>query len=277
MHASAFAPGNVSGVFKIVRHDDPRRTHSLGMGFTVRHGVTATVSDAPATETVFNGEVFDFATVRDVVEALSSRPARVTLESELPLSGGFGLSGASALATAYALNAGLALGLDERTLGMTAHVAEVRNLTGLGDVCGQLHGGCLAKLVPGDPLSAMTLPIAEQAVFYRYFSPIRTREIIGDPEHVARINATAGAALADIEKLAGQGISDFSAYIAAAKRFSVESGLLRHPEVRRIIEEVEAAGGAASMIMLGNAVFATVAFRGASETRLAKDRVRVVG
>ena len=136
---------------------------------------------------------------------------------------------------------------------------------------------CLAKLVPGDPLSAMTLPIAEQAVFYRYFSPIRTREIIGDPEHVARINATAGAALADIEMLAGQGISDFGAYIAAAKRFSVESGLLRHPEVRRIIEEVETAGGAASMIMLGNAVFATVAFEGASETRLAKDRVRVVG
>ena len=276
MIATAFAPGNVSGVFKIVRDDDPRRMHSLGMGFTVSSGVTATVSEAPATETVFNGEVFDFATVRHVVEALSPRPVRVVLESGLPLSGGFGLSGASALATAFALDAGFALGLDEHALGMAAHVAEVTNLTGLGDVCGQFRGGCLAKIVPGDPLAAVPLPVAEQAVFYRYFGPIRTREIIGDPEHAARINAAAGAALAEIDRLARAGVPAFGAYVAVAKRFSIESGLLRHPDVRRIIEAVEAAGGAASMIMLGNAVFATVAFDGASETRLTRHRVRVV-
>ena len=273
---TAFAPGNVSGVFKIVRDDDPRRMHSLGMGFTVSHGVTAAVSEAPAVEIAFNGEVFDFATVRNVVEAVSGRPVKVTLESALPLSGGFGLSGASALATAYALNARFELGLDERALGMAAHVAEVKNLTGLGDVCGQFHGGCLAKFVPGDPLAAVALPVSEQAVFYRYFSPIRTHEIIGDPEHAARINAAADAALADLGGLADQGVSAFGEYVTVAKRFSVASGLLRHPDVRRIIAEVEAAGGAASMIMLGNAVFSTVAFDGATETRLAKHRVRVV-
>ena len=273
---TAFAPGNVSGVFKIIRDDDPRRMHSLGMGFTVSHGVTAAVSEAPVVEIAFNGEVFDFATVRNVVEALSGRPVKVVLESALPLSGGFGLSGASALATAYALNARFELGLDERALGMAAHVAEVKNLTGLGDVCGQFHGGCLAKLVPGDPLAAVALPVSEQAVFYRYFSPIRTHEIIGDPEHAARINAAADAALADLGGLADQGVSAFGEYVTVAKRFSVASGLLRHPDVRRIIAEVEATGGAASMIMLGNAVFSTVAFDGATETRLAKHRVRVV-
>ena len=276
MNATAFAPGNVSGVFKIVRDDDPRRMHSLGMGFTVSHGVTATVCEAPAVEVTFNGRAFEFATVRHVVKALSSRSVRIRLESELPLSGGFGLSGACALATAYALDAGFELGLDDRTLGMAAHVAEVTHLTGLGDVCGQFHGGCLAKLVPGDPLSAVPLPVPEQAVFYRYFGPIRTRDIIGDPKRAARINAAADAALGDIERLAAEGVSDFGDYIAAARRFSVESGLLRHSDVKRIIGEVEAAGGAASMIMLGNAVFATVEFEGASETRLARHRVRVV-
>ena len=276
MNACAFAPGNVSGVFKIVRDDSPERMHSLGMGFTVSDGVTATVSDAPATEIAFNGERFDFATVRDVVEALSIRPVRVTLESNLPLSGGFGLSGASALATAYALDAGFGLGLDERTLGMTAHVAEVKNLTGLGDVCGQFHGGCLVKLVPGDPLAAVALPVAEQAVYYRYFSPIITSEIIGDPGHAARINIAADTALADLGRLADRRVRAFGEYISVARRFSVESDLLRHPDVRRIIAEVEAAGGAASMIMLGNAVFSTIAFDGASETRLARHRVRVV-
>lgn len=276
MNATAFAPGNVSGVFRIVRDDDPRRMHSLGMGFTVSHGVTATVREAPVTEVAFNGRVFDFATVRGVAAALSSRSVRIDLESELPLSGGFGLSGASALATAYALDAAFELGLDERTLAMTAHVAEVTNLTGLGDVCGQLRGGCLAKLVPGDPLAAMALPVSEQRVYYRYFSPIVTREIIGDSQRAARINAAADSALADIGKLADRGVTVFGEYIAAAKRFSVESGLLRHPGVQRIIADVEAAGGAASMIMLGNAVFSTIAFEGASETRLAKRRAAVL-
>jgi len=276
MRAAAFAPGNVSGVFRIVRDDDPRRMHSLGMGFTVSHGVTATVSEARLTEIAFNGEVFDFATVRHVVEALSSRPVRVALESELPLSGGFGLSGASALATAFALDAAFGLDLDERALGMAAHVAEVTNLTGLGDVCGQFRGGCLAKFVPGDPLAAVALPVPEQAVFYRYFGPIRTRDIIGDPERAARINTAADAALADIDRLGNAGVSAFGEYVSVAKRFSVQSDLLQHPEVRRIIEEVEADSGAASMIMLGNAVFATVAFEGARETRLARHRVRVL-
>ena len=276
MKAEAFAPGNVSGVFKIVRDDDPRRMHSLGMGFTVSHGVTATVSEARRTEVAFNGEVFDFATVRSVAEALSSRPVRITLESELPLSGGFGLSGASALAAAHALNAGFDLGLDERALGMAAHVAEVTNLTGLGDVCRQFHGGCLAKLVPGDPLAAIALPVPEQAVYYRYFSPIVTREIIGDPGHAARINAAADAALTDIADLADRGVTAFGEYVSTARRFSVESDLLRHADVRRIIGEVEAAGGAASMIMLGNAVFSTIAFEGARETRLARHRVRIL-
>jgi len=276
MNATAFAPGNVSGVFKIVRDDDPRRMHSLGMGFTVAHGVTATVREASMTEIAFNGKVFDFATVRSVAEALSSRPVRIELESELPLSGGFGLSGASALATAYALDTGFELGLDERALGMTAHVAEVTNLTGLGDVCGQFRGGCLAKLVPGDPLAAIALPVAEQTMYWRYFSPIMTREIIGDPGHAARINAAADSALADIGKLADRGVAVFGEYIAAARRFAIESGLLSHPDVRRIIADVEAAGGAASMIMLGNAVFSTIAFEGARETRLARQRAGVV-
>ena len=276
MKATAFAPGNVSGVFKIVRDDDPRRMHSLGMGFTVAHGVTATVREAPATEVSFNGEVFEFPTVRHVAEALAPRPVGVALESPLPLSGGFGLSGASALATAYALDAGLGLGLDEHAIGMAAHVAEVVNLTGLGDICGQFRGGCLAKTVPGDPLASVALPVAEQAVFYRYFGPIRTREIIGDAGRAARINAAADVALARIDELAGAGVSAFGAYVSVAKRFSIESGLLRHPEVRRIIEEVEADGGAASMIMLGDAVFATTAFDGAKETRLTRHRARVL-
>ena len=274
--ARAFAPGNVSGVFKIIPHEDPAKMHSLGMGFTVSDGVTVTVAAAGSTTVRFNGEEIEFATVRSVVKRLAEVPVSVSIETELPLSGGFGLSGASSLATAFALNQLLGLGRGEHTLGMVAHVAEVENLTGLGDIAGQFNGGCLVKLVSGDPLAAIALPVPERIVHYRYFSPINTKDVIGHPEQRERINAAADAALGDLARLKDDGETEFARYIEVAKRFSIDSGLLTDEDVKSAIRECEEAGGAASMIMLGNAVFSDVPFTGAKTTRLARRRVEVL-
>ena len=147
--------------------------HSLGMGFTVKEGVDVTVSEHPETSVLFNGQLIDFPTVRAVTDRLTqdagAAGVKVDLTSPLPLGCGFGLSGAASLATAYALNALLHLGKDAETLAMVAHVAEVENRTGLGDVCSQYHGGCLVKLKEGAPLVADRLPITEQPIYYRYF------------------------------------------------------------------------------------------------------------
>lgn len=274
--AKAFAPGNVSCVFKIVPHDDPAKMHSLGMGFTVSEGVTAVVTRADETRVTFNGESFEFPTVRSVVGALTTSPVDVTLASELPLSGGFGLSGASALATAFAVNELLELEHTEAELGLVAHVAEVKNLTGLGDVGGQFHGGCLVKLVTGDPLGAIPLPVPEQPVYYRYFSPIHTKEIIGHPERRERINAAADEALATLARLKSARESDFNAYIAVARAFAESSGLLTDRTVRDTIAGIERDGGHASMIMLGNAVFSSSPFPDASTTNISRRRVEVL-
>ena len=68
--ARAFAPGNISCVFKVIPHLDATRMHSLGMGFTVTEGVEVTVSDYHETEVLFNGEDINFPTVRAVVDRL---------------------------------------------------------------------------------------------------------------------------------------------------------------------------------------------------------------
>lgn len=274
--AKAFAPGNVSGVFKIIADDDPAKMHSLGMGFTVADGVTVEVAAADTTSVLFNGDEITFATVRSVVARLSDVPLRVAIETGLPLSGGFGLSGASSLATAFAVDALLDLGRDETALGMVAHVAEVENLTGLGDVAGQFTGGCLVKLVRGDPLAAISLPVPEQVVHYRYFSPINTKDVIGSLERRERINAAAETALRALAILSDAGETEFARYIEVAKTFSIDSGLLLDENVKDAIRECEEAGGSASMIMLGNAVFSDVPFTGAKTTRLAKRRVEVL-
>lgn len=272
----AFAPGNVSGVFKIIPDEDPAKMHSLGMGFTVADGVTVTVTESATTSVHFNADPIQFATVRTLLAKLTSARVRIEIETDLPLSGGFGLSGASSLATAFAVNALLDLGLSENALAMAAHVAEVENLTGLGDVAGQFKGGCLIKLVPGDPLAAVSLPVPEQVVHYRYFSAINTRDVIGDPEQRQRINAAADTALTELARLKNRSESEFGCYIGIAKEFSIQSGLLLDDEVKSAIRECEDSGGTASMIMLGNAVFSDVPFTGAKTTRLAKRRVELL-
>ena len=243
--------------------------HSLGMGFTVHEGVTAQVERAAATQVSFNGETVDFPTVAAVVQDVAGVPLRIELESPLPLSCGFGLSGASALATALAADALLEGGRGRRELALAAHVAEVQNLTGLGDVCAQFHGGCLVKLRPGDPLGAERLDVAEQPVFYRYFGPISTAGVLRDETARSRINAAADSALEGLGRLSGQKGVEFDTCIGLARRFSEDSGLLQDERVRTLIEAIEATGGTASMIMLGNAVFSTRPFEGATETRLA--------
>ena len=168
----------------------------------------------------------------------------------------------------FAANELLGLGHDERHLGLVAHVCEVENLTGLGDVAGQFHGGYLVKLAPGDPLAAVSLPVPEQDIYYRYFGPIHTKEVIGSPEQRKRINAAADAALGALAVLHERQVSEFAAYTAVAKQFAIDSDLLRDPRVIDAIAAAERAGGAASMIMLGNAVFSTVPFEGSIATRL---------
>lgn len=275
--ARAFAPGNVSGVFKIIPHDDPAQMHSLGLGFTVREGVTVTLTQTDKPSLTFNDEAINFPTVNNVLTALAPGSVlAVSIETALPLSSGFGLSGASSLAAAFAVNKLLGLGLDRDVLATAAHVAEVQNLTGLGDVCAQYHGGCLVKLVAGDPLAAESMPVAPDVpIHYRYFGAISTRAILSDPSRRARINGAADAALNELADLRRQPQLDLGDPIRVSRRFASDSGLLTHDGVQASIDEVQAAGGEASMIMLGNAVFSTMPFTGSTATALSARAVEL--
>ena len=271
---SVFAPGNISCVFKIIQREDATKMHSLGMGFTVREGVVVTAFPGSQTTVRFNKNEIHFPTVAAVVQKLTRELIQIEIDSPLPLGCGFGLSGASALAAAYAVNALLKLGKSESELAMTAHVAEVENRTGLGDVCSQYHGGCLVKLKEGYPLDAEQLPVREQPIFYRYFSSIQTKDVLENVEQRARINSAADQALRDLEELVQLDLVDFNACIKVSKLFAIDSGLLTDANVQRVIQQIENEKGVASMIMLGNAVFSTQFFEGAEETVLSKQRVK---
>ena len=251
--------------------------HSLGMGLTVSEGVTATVRLHHKSSVTFNGQAIEFPTVAAIVARMSATPVLLELTSELPLSSGFGLSGASTLATGYALNRLLDLGMGEKEVAMYAHVAEVENLTGLGDVCAQYHGGCLVKLREGHPLAAERLPVPEQTIHYRYFSPIKTSEVLRDRQLRESINRAADAALTELKTYLAAGTATLPRCIRVSKKFAVESLLMRDSDVLRIVRVIEEEGGDASMIMLGNAVFSTRAFAGSTETRLSLRHAEILG
>ena len=269
--AKAFAPGNISGLFKIIAHDNPAKMHSLGWGFTVNDGVTVTLSPSEAenTKVVFNKTPIDFPTVSTALRDLAPTPLKVDITSNLPLSSGFGLSGAATLAALIAANRLLDLGKSRHDLAMIAHVAEVRNLTGLGDVCAQFNGGCLVKTKVGNPLAATSLNMPDTDIHWRYFGKISTSEILADHRRHQRINDAADAALGTIQHAIDNGTTiTFDNLIELAFEFAESSELLMDDRVKDSIDQAQSNGGVATMIMLGNAVFSTAPFPGSTHTML---------
>ncbi|MFH1571720.1 MAG: hypothetical protein ABIL09_27265, partial [Gemmatimonadota bacterium] len=84
-------------------------------------------------------------------------------------------------------------------------------------------------------------------------------------------------ALEDLARFTRANAVDFEDIIIVCRRFAEDSGLLEDESVRQAIARVEATGGHASMIMLGNAVFSTRPFEGSVETALSLQPARLLG
>ena len=251
MTARAFVPGHVTGFFSVHPDDDPVVAGSRGAGLALSDGVTVAVdpADSPSDRRiVLNDEPVEMPAVTGVLDRLDA-DARVTAGTDLPISAGFGVSGACALGTALALDAATAGGHTERELVAVAHASEVEAGTGLGDVVGQARGGMPIRLEPGAPPEGYLdgLP-ARPDVEYVTFGGLDTAAVIGgDTETLSRAGETALATL--------RGSPTVGTFLEASRRFAREADLTT-PDVETAIEDVRAAGGEAAMAMLGQTVFA---------------------
>ena len=89
--AIAFVPGHVTGFFSAHRTDDPATTGSRGGGLTLSDGVRVRVDAAGTTRVVLDGERVEMEPVGHVLDAFDAT-AHVTVESDLPVGSGFGVS-----------------------------------------------------------------------------------------------------------------------------------------------------------------------------------------
>jgi pantoate kinase len=245
----AFAPGSVTAVFAPAASGD----ESKGASVAVADGVVADVRPAAAfsfpddaSRVAVDGEPTDFEPVEIALRELGvAESARVDLIPEIPIGRGFGASGAATLATLLAANAEFELGHSREDLLATAHRAEVEAGTGLGDVFVQHLGG----LVVGDGTERRRFE-RETPVEYASFGPIATEEALADDDlmdRIAREGTAALDALPDAPTLAH----------LARKAWAFAQAIdLPTKEVEDAVREVEDAGGAASMAMVGETVFA---------------------
>lgn len=250
----AFAPGHVTGFFAAVKRDDALDTGSRGAGIVVEDGVTVDVQAADETTVALDGEEVEFDAVERVL-GMCDATARVEIETDVPIGCGFGVSGASALATALAANEEFSLGQEREQMAAAAHVADVLAGTGLGDVVPQSLGGVVTRVEPGAPEIGLfgEIEVEDPRVGYTVFGPLETADVLDDDEAMERVNQAGESALdgllkePSVEKL-----------VDLSWEFALESGLATE-KIQEEVGDVRAAGGKASMAMLGEAAFGVAA------------------
>lgn len=245
----AFVPGHITGFFSVHPHDDPRRAGSRGAGLALSDGVTVELHGTEETTVVLNGETTEIDAVTRTLSALGVT-ARVVIETLLPVSAGFGVSGGAALGTALAANVLFELTHTENELISTAHAAEVEAGTGLGDVVAQSRGGASIRLEPGAPEHGRfdRISVPSTRIEYVSFGGRPTGAVIGgDVETLSRAGERALSALLEAPTL--------SRFMDLSQEFAHEADLLT-PPVKTAIEAVREAEGEAAMAMLGETVFA---------------------
>lgn len=254
-----YSPGHITAFFTIHMTNDPMLTGSTGAGICLEEGVRTRVTLRPPSpgrkplRLSFNGKALRSVPTCDfLVESIaSSLGEKFSVDAEqsssLPPNYGYGLSGASALSLAIAINKAADLRLSINEVGQFAHRAEVALLTGLGDVPAQLAGGIEMRLRPGAPGlgEVRSMPRPEGMVVIS--SPVvkfPTKTMITAPKYVDKINALGAKALVSfmertsIENLmlqsrlfwAGVGIEG-KRMLSALKLF--ERAGVEHPSVKK--------------------------------------------
>lgn len=262
MIGRAFCPCHITGFFEIRdRAENVLERGSRGAGLCVSRGVQTAACANPGNrlsiEIFLNGKKAKAAVTEYVARKLVGKiPANVVVRSELelPLSQGFGISGAGALSAALALNSALQLNKTYSELVGIAHEAEILNRTGLGDVMAQATGGVTIRRregtlpfgfvdnIPTEPFEILLCIVGDE---------LRTKSVLISPGKTKKINRYGHGCVSKLlEEPTVENLFRLS------YDFARKTGLM-DKKVAGVVDAVWAAGGMASMSMLGNSVFAT--------------------
>ena len=261
--AKAFVPGHVTGLFRIFDdNEDPLRCGSIGAGFSVTIGTVTSVSvvDHPSLVITvdYNNERVDAKVTNVVIQRLTDEYERtlkvhVEHQSSLISGAGMGASGAGSLGTALALSHLLDQDIEYEKAASYAHVAEIINHTGLGDVLAQTKGGIEVRVKAGGPGVGKIENISYHdslRVVLAGAPGLETSEVLTNPVSRKRINSAG-------DRLVSKIIDDqrIETFVECSREFAEEVGL-QTTRVKNALTDLKNAGlVSSSMIMLGDSVF----------------------
>lgn len=245
--SSGYSPAHITAFFMIHQGNTPAETGSTGAGICLEGGVSTSVVVEPSERMelrIFAGGTrFTSPTCLSLFNILTAGrgPFLVTAyqESLYPANFGYGISAASALSLGLALNGAMGLGLSREEVGVAAHIAEVENMTGLGDVSAELVGGVELREKAGAPGIGRAVRLSTGEGMAVVSSPVRafpTRTMITGKEHVERINLYGREA---VESFAQD--ANLKRLMAISRRFWESVGLI-DGRVRGVLRRFEGAG-----------------------------------
>jgi pantoate kinase len=257
--STAFCPGHVTAFFEILEDPDVLRKGSKGAGLCLSKGVTSTVEVSDSTNQDVSVCIDRLYVKNSVTELamrkwLGSRNLNVSVDSlnQLPVSQGFGLSGAGALSALMAVADAAKSGQSIEELVRIAHISEVESFTGLGDVYPQSMGGLVIRELPGAPPYGQLkkIEIEQDIVLCILGGVLETRDILQNRRAVKKINR---AGKERVESFISN--PDLERLFILSEDFAKDAGLASE-EILKAIDDC-AEYGYAGMSMLGNSVFAS--------------------
>ncbi|MFX0207606.1 MAG: hypothetical protein ACFFDT_16585 [Candidatus Hodarchaeota archaeon] len=260
-YSKYWVAGHITGIFEIQdTADNLLEKGSRGAGFCIKKGVQTEAqfidSDKPA---IFFNSVqkspeeapVTTTVIELLVELGGTRSIQVSHTFEVPMSAGFGASAAGALGTAFVLNDLFQLELPRVKLFQIAHIAEVKNRSGLGDVIGLYQGGLELRIKAGAPGFGKTRSLKNDhnlQIATLHIGTIATSSILSNPIYRETINQAGHKFIAVLIK-----DSSFTRFGELSERFTKSVGLLSsklQQEFVRITKPL-----LKGQIMLGEGIF----------------------
>lgn len=250
----AFCPAHITGFFKADISGTPETTGSVGVGFSIREGVTTTVRMSMGGGAGRVGDGRAEHVVEQFLKATGNEGRLVGVEHrmDIPVGYGLGSSGALALSTAYALDQAFGTGMDREELGQMAHRAEIRHKSGLGDVLASYHGGFEVRTKAGAPGygTLEKLDVGDPSVLVVCISPYPTSKFWG--ERMGLMNGVGGEMVGEMLRR-----RDIGLFQRMSMDFARKSGVVTS-SVERVAGIIRKAGAGCGVAMLGETVFTII-------------------
>lgn len=252
-------PIHITGFFFPVLRENVHHTGSLGAGFSLSEYVQTwtTKREDDRVRVFFHGQP---ATLKAITSKEAAREfftqanlrggVNIYHRLEVPISCGLATSGAGALGVAFSLNKMFETSFSKEELATIAHIAEVKQKTGLGSVIAQYRGKFEIRTKAGSPQIGEVKRIACDAkCAVLVYGRIKTQQVLGSKQKVQKVKQAFGK---KHTKLAENfSIKRFTTF---SFQFAEKSGLLT-PFLRKLLEQAKNIGLHGSMLMLGQGVF----------------------